>query len=386
MRSLIIPNGIDVLFKIFSKDIIESFVEIVVIKRKSYEKLKHHHNNVKYLEDLDKFSFKPFGSSKDYQNFTAVLVDNFPFKKNQFSDDTYPDLRKYYPLIRNLYLKGFKNFEVWLSNQKKYKFVINRLLDEFENKYKNQTCYILGNGPSLKDVDISKIDCPNIFGSNQIFLHPKAKFNFWCIEDKLQIEKYKNEFLKNINGSSINFVPFEYILFFNPPNACFYNHIYEYDFFPKVAKNSKKLYMGGSVTYVMLQISGVMGFKEINLLGIDHRYNLDARRTRSIYDYNLFFYRFLEILKILSRKFAIFKKINSKILQFLNIDGKLWSSNDTSAQTHFSKEYASGKLFTRFRPKRVELAYKKINQLYKKKNIKIINLTKNSNLKIFDTL
>ena len=132
-------------------------------------------------------------------------------------------------------------------------------LVKFKNIHKGP-CLVIGNGPSLKLEDIEKFSCPT-FGSNQIYRLPYTP-DYYSIVDK--------EMLDACLPLPDDFKP----VMFLRAEACVKgnNPIY-----PIVAGGFSKnidnfVVMGGTVTYVLLQIAYYMGFETVYLLGVDHRY------------------------------------------------------------------------------------------------------------------
>ena len=65
---------------------------------------------------------------------------------------------------------------------------------------------------------------------------------------------------------------------------------------------SDKVYIGYTVTYIMIQMAAYMGFKEIYLLGMDHDFSLDSD------DYSIL----LELMQLPSSLHLPISKISSK--------------------------------------------------------------------------
>jgi len=187
-----------------------------------------------------------------------------------------PDLMPFYPLFRRFWLLGIREFEIFSLNGS-MNIRVPFLLDHFKNLHEGKRCFIAGNGPSLNKINMIRLKDEIVFGANRCYLgYKKWGFNFpyWGIMDRLQIEEYWREYEDNLPIQSIKLFPFEYIPLFQFDNACPANHLYDIPNFPQFSDSPDKIYIGYSVTYMLLQIAAIMGCNPIILIGVDHRYSL----------------------------------------------------------------------------------------------------------------
>ncbi|WP_176214741.1 6-hydroxymethylpterin diphosphokinase MptE-like protein [Reichenbachiella faecimaris] len=149
-------------------------------------------------------------------------------------------------------------------------------LETYYNKYEGERCFILGNGPSLKQMDLSPLKDEITMGANGIFqLFEELGFqtNFLFFEDTEQtfIRRKSINRLKGIiklvglnNAYYIN--RSKDSLFFSPRHG-FDNDIPKFSHeFPSVA------FLGATISYIMLQWAYFLGFSEVYVIGIDHNY------------------------------------------------------------------------------------------------------------------
>lgn len=71
----------------------------------------------------------------------------------------------------------------------------------FQDKYKGQRCFVLGNGPSLKNVDFSLLQDEIVFTVNQLprneeYAKLKSNFHFWADERFFNIDETRPEDLE----------------------------------------------------------------------------------------------------------------------------------------------------------------------------------------------
>lgn len=277
-------------------------------------------------------------------------------------------LNEHFQIVVNLYKKGFRNFCFFNSKQSKL-VRIDHTLNSFINRHKGERCYIVGNGPSLNNIDLRLLKDEITFGSNRCFLGFEKwgfEFNYWAIVDRLQIEYYNDEYEKNLPKEMVKFFPFEYLSYLCLDNICPINHIYDVVDYPKFSNSPDKIYLGHSVTFTLMQIASVLGFNEMILLGVDHHYELKSN--------NSFKNKALKKLKQLLFKNEV-KSFN------------YWKKSDSKSQTHFDKRYTNNrKIFIPPRPPLMEQAYKCAHDWSNSQNIKILNATPGSKLKIFEQI
>ena len=190
-------------------------------------------------------------------------------------------------------------------------------------------CFILGNGPSLAKIPNDFLDYLPTFGSNRIYL--KYTPTYYACINTLIAEQSRKEIDKL---ESVRFVTnrIEPIL----------------RVFPLVS-NSKifsfspleSIYEGGTVTCVLFQLAYWLGFTEIYLLGVDHKYEYSGDPNEEI---------------IWNRE-----DINHFSSNYMR-EGEKWNCPDLEAS---------------------EASYREIKSIFDADGRSIINLTHNSALNIF---
>lgn len=137
-------------------------------------------------------------------------------------------------------------------------------IKSWKDKFLGNTCYILGNGPSLKDIDLWDLEYPT-FGTNRIYLSGWQP-NFFVTVNPLIYEQFFDEIL----GMEDTF------FFFNqhmPDNKL----VNDYSMIETsgdaaftFGNPEDKIWEGCTVTYVAMQLAYYMGFRRVILLGVDH--------------------------------------------------------------------------------------------------------------------
>ncbi|SHN49048.1 glycosyltransferase [Desulfovibrio litoralis] len=155
-------------------------------------------------------------------------------------------------------------------------------IEALKDRYAGERCFILGNGPSLNKVDLTKLKNEFTFGVNSIFLaRDKMGFEptFYCVEDTHVAKERKHE-MQKVN-STIKF--YGYYLkdcILAHTNNLFVNTLVDYrryvgyPYFSIDA--SRRLWVGGTVSYINMQLAYYMGFKNVYLIGFDHEYTIPS--------------------------------------------------------------------------------------------------------------
>jgi len=154
----------------------------------------------------------------------------------------------------------------------------NRSLAEFANKYAGRRAFIIGNGPSLNKTDLTKLKGEITFGVNSIFYNFDQmgfKPTFYVVEDRLVAEDRAEE-IKALTGTTKIFgTELQYCLG-GSLETIWANVIYDfsnYPGFPNFSKDADQcLWVGGTVSYLCMQLAYYMGFSEVYLVGFDHDY------------------------------------------------------------------------------------------------------------------
>ncbi len=200
------------------------------------------------------------------------------------------------------------SWATYIQLKAKFRFAINRELKDlvknnsiFKNIHKGERCFILGNGPSLKDEDLSSLENEYVFTVNKISKHPqfaqlKTNYHFWAdpvffkelyMENEEDKDLLKTFFsIKTPNNNPVCFLP-EYGRKMAKKNGIeeelnvhYYctqlpfrdNEKQEIDF-------SKVTFGFDTVVQWAISMAIYMGFKEIYLLGCDMTFIIGLIQT-----------------------------------------------------------------------------------------------------------
>lgn len=140
------------------------------------------------------------------------------------------------------------------------------MLRKFKNIHKGGRAFIACNGPSLNDIDVSKLNGETVFGLNRGYLKKELPIKYLVVIAKPVIEQWPEEILK---------VPCD-ALFCNKLSG---NHVYHMSwkgdepFFQKDL--TKPMWQGHTVTYVAMQLAYYMGITELYCIGMDHKFSYE---------------------------------------------------------------------------------------------------------------
>lgn len=166
----------------------------------------------------------------------------------------------------------------------KFKHWDEAKIKALKDKFKGERCFIIGNGPSLNKLDLSKLKSEYSFGVNGIFYKTDEmgfKPTFFVVEDKhvmadnidrINLYEVDYKFFPNIYKNQVT--DFKNVILFNM-DVGFYiekSKFYEKSRFSKDC--SKVLYCGQSVTFLNLQLAYYLGFSEVYLIGMDFEYKI----------------------------------------------------------------------------------------------------------------
>ena len=180
-------------------------------------------------------------------------------------------------LVRMVDLPGMVFHPWWLDSSKRLK--------KYQNLYNGKRCFVIGNGPSLKNTDLSLLKDEYTFGMNRIYL----AFEKWG---------FQTSFLVSVNDLVIeqchsDFFDFHIPKFFSwrskdllfPKGQPDINTHFLYTTYTGPKFNNRitnRFWEGSTVTYVCLQLAFCMGFSEVYLIGVDHSFDTKGIANQTV--------------------------------------------------------------------------------------------------------
>lgn len=156
----------------------------------------------------------------------------------------------------------------------------NPQIEKLKGIHKNEKCFIVATGPSLRIEDLDMLVEKNVltFGVNKIgyaYSSTKWRPTYYVGIDRRLVESEYFSSIKPEEQSTYALIADESEEFWNKehnPSVLKYHFCSEWAFgrYPKFSEDiSRKSYSGGTVVYICIQMAAYMGFKEIYLLGVD---------------------------------------------------------------------------------------------------------------------
>lgn len=171
-----------------------------------------------------------------------------------------------YHALRERYLH---HLERQAAKDPRYQASIERML-ALKEKHKGEHCFIIGNGPSLKDTDLTLLKNEVTFGSNRIYLlFDEIGFctTYFLSVNRLVIEQCAQDIVKVPCPKFIGWHARDRVDFTD--DMMFLYSRGERSFSTDITNG---VWEGGTVTYVALQVAYYMGFDRVILVGVDHSF------------------------------------------------------------------------------------------------------------------
>ena len=144
-------------------------------------------------------------------------------------------------------------------------------LSGFHNLHRGQRAFIIGNGPSLKATDLSKLHREITFGMNRIYLlFPEMGYatTYFLSVNDLVIEQCAED-IRNLPVPK--FLSWRSRRVIQPTPDIHYLHTTYTG--PRFCRDARRrLWEGATVTFVALQLAYFMGFDQVILIGVDHSF------------------------------------------------------------------------------------------------------------------
>lgn len=156
-------------------------------------------------------------------------------------------------------------------------------LGDLANKHAGKRCFIVANGPSLTQLDLSKLKGEVTIGSNGVYkLFDELGFplTYFTMEDARQIED-RRKALPDLEGSTRVFPlrssycikPRSDTIFCNLEKESYPTHKRYKELYPLFSQDfASAVYLGSTVTYFNLQLAFHLGCDQVYLIGLDHDY------------------------------------------------------------------------------------------------------------------
>ncbi len=155
------------------------------------------------------------------------------------------------------------------------------MLKRYENKYQGERCFIIGNGPSLRNTDLTKLKNEYTFGMNRIYMaFPEMGFptSFFVSINDLVIQQTAADIQKLKMPRFISWRSHQWL---QPSQDL--SFLYTTYTEPRFSKRATgRLWEGATVTFIALQLAYYFGFKEAVLIGVDHSFATKGKPNETV--------------------------------------------------------------------------------------------------------
>jgi hypothetical protein len=157
-----------------------------------------------------------------------------------------------------------------------------RKLHQLENIHKDKRCFIIGNGPSLRQTDLSKLRGEYTFGLNRIYLlFPELGFSttYLVSVNDLVLEQSSVEMTPLDLPKFLTWRSRQWFLGDSRVTYLDTDFTGEENFCSNI---TGRIFEGYTVTYVALQLAYHMGFIQVILVGVDHNFVTQGTANQAI--------------------------------------------------------------------------------------------------------
>ena len=199
------------------------------------------------------------------------LKSTIPVPMLQFARNTYDAFRRL-PQLPAAYLHPWRRESI-------------RRLAALKDVHKGQRAFIIGNGPSLKQTDLTKLKNEFTFGMNRIYLlFPELGFSttYFCSINDLVIEQFNDDILAL---PMPKFLAWRSHRHFNPqlPINQVPTFVYTTYTGPRFSPDVRgRVWEGATVTTLALQLAFHMGFEKVILIGVDHNFTSKGEANKIV--------------------------------------------------------------------------------------------------------
>lgn len=188
-----------------------------------------------------------------------------------FARDTYDAIRRV-PELPDAYLHPWRRESI-------------RRLAAMKDIHKGKRAFIIGNGPSLKQTDLSKLKNEITFGMNRIYLaFPEWGFTttYLCVTNDLVVE----QFVGDISVLTIpKFIAWRSHKHFDQDLSLKDIPTFAYTSYtgPRFATDARgRIWEGATVTNLALQLAYHMGIEKAILIGVDHNFTSKGEANKTV--------------------------------------------------------------------------------------------------------
>jgi hypothetical protein len=183
---------------------------------------------------------------------------------NSIPDQLKPTARVWYDNLRRLPEMPGAYFHPWRQES------IKRMR-KYKNIHRGERCFIIGNGPSLNQLDLTLLKNEYTFGMNRIYMaFPEMgyKTSYYVCMNDLVVEQCARDIQKMDIPRFLSWRARKWVTL--DDNLQFIYTSYTGSGFSK--EITGRVWESATVTYISLQLAYYMGFETVYLIGVDHNF------------------------------------------------------------------------------------------------------------------
>jgi hypothetical protein len=154
-------------------------------------------------------------------------------------------------------------------------------LRRLHNQYKGKRCFIIGNGPSLRQMDLSPLQDEITFGMNRIYLlFPEMQFEttYYVSINDLVVGQFADDIAALNMPRFISWRSHRHLR--HAEDITYMRPIRGQAAFSDDVVNA--FYEGSTVTFAALQLAYYMGFSTVYLIGVDHNFQTKGEANKTV--------------------------------------------------------------------------------------------------------
>lgn len=191
-----------------------------------------------------------------------------------------PGARQGYIQLLRLY-SASRRLPAWLewnSSPKRWQSYLR--FTALHNKHRGQRCFIIGNGPSLNQTDLSLLRNEYTITTNRAYLMYErmgGPSSYYVSINVNVINQFANDIARLPMPKFLNWAAHENAHFTD--STIFIRTVQDFDF---SFQPQHFLYEGSTVTYAAMQIAYYLGFQQVILIGVDHNFTTKGDPNRTV--------------------------------------------------------------------------------------------------------
>ena len=177
-------------------------------------------------------------------------------------------------------LRRFGSLMTWSLHPLRWQAI--RRLEVLRERHRGRRLFLLGNGPSLNRTDLSRLEGEHTLATNRFYLvfdRIRWRPTYYACVNELVLQQCADDFSRLACPKFLSWPARKYV---RPEGETVLLRCHR-DEPPRFSTDPRRgVWIGGTVTYVGLQLAYWMGYDEVVLLGVDHDFATKGPANRVI--------------------------------------------------------------------------------------------------------